>query len=47
MPPPLVLIITKDGICTKQIKRIIMMGKSALSKLERNVKDKNVPRKTR
>ena len=38
-------IITKDGIGTKEIKRIIM-GKSAMPKLERILRDKNLTKKT-
>ena len=33
-------IVTKDDMCMKEIKRRIMMGKSAMSKLERILKDK-------
>ena len=40
-------IVTKDGMCTKEIKRRIMMGKSAMSKLERTLKDKNVTKQTK
>ena len=39
--------VTKDGMCTKEIQRRIMMGKSAMSKLERVLKDKNVTKKTK
>ena len=38
--------VTKDGMCTREIKRI-MMGKSAMSKLERVLKDKNVTNQTK
>ena len=40
-------IVTKDGVCTKEIKRRITMGKSAVSKLERVLKDKNVTKQTK
>ena len=33
------LIVTKDGMCTKEIKRRTMMGKSAMSKLDRVLKE--------
>ena len=39
--------VTKDGVCTKGIRRIIMMGKSAVSKLERILNDKNVTKQTK
>ena len=35
------LTVTKDGICMKENQRRIMMGKSAMSKLERICKDKS------
>ena len=35
-------IVTKDGMCTIEIKSRIMTGKSAMSKLERFLKDKDV-----
>ena len=40
-------IVTKDGMCTKEIKRIIMMGNSAMSQLEIILKDKNVTKQTK
>ena len=39
-------IVTKDHMCTKEIKRRTMMAKSAMS-LERILKDKNVAKKTK
>jgi hypothetical protein len=36
----LLRLVTKDGMCTKEMKRRVMMGNSAMSKLERILKDK-------
>ena len=40
-------IVTKDGMCTKETKIRIMMGKSAMSKLGSVLKDKNVTKQTK
>ena len=40
-------IVTKDGMCTKEIKKRIMLGKSAMSKVEKILKDKNVTQQTK
>jgi hypothetical protein len=40
-------IFTKDGMCTRESKRRIMMGKSAMSKFERILKDKNLTKQTK
>ena len=36
------LLTTNDGYCMKEIRRIIMIGRTAMSKLEKLFKDKNV-----